>query len=52
VSSETTLIIGGTIGLIILMWILMRPTDFQNVMGSISKLYTSSVGALVPKASS
>jgi hypothetical protein len=46
----TTLVISGTIGLIILMWILMRPTDFQNVSAAISKLYTDSVGALIPKA--
>lgn len=46
----TTLVVSGTIGLIILMWILMRPTDFQNVSKAISDLYTTTVGALVPKA--
>lgn len=45
----TTLVISGTIGIIILMWILMRPTDFQNVSKALSDLYTGSVGALIPK---
>jgi hypothetical protein len=48
-SGTTQMIIAGTIGVIILMWVLTRPTDFQNVMKSISDLYTGSVGALVPK---
>jgi hypothetical protein len=46
----TTLIVGGTVAVIILMWVLMRPDDFQNVTASLSKLYTDSVGALIPKA--
>lgn len=45
----TNLVIGGTVAVIILMWILTRPDDFKNVADSISKLYTNSVGALVPK---
>jgi hypothetical protein len=44
----TTLVISGTVGVIILMWILTRPDDFKNIADSISKLYTDSVGALIP----
>lgn len=46
----STLVISGTIGIVILMWLLMRPDDVKKLADSISKLYTSSVGALVPKS--
>jgi hypothetical membrane protein len=48
----SSLVIGGTVAVIILMWVLMRPDDFKIVSKAISDLYTGSVGALIPKAGS
>jgi hypothetical protein len=45
----TNLIIGGTVAVVILIWLLSRPTDVQKLTSSISDLYGKSVGALVPK---
>jgi hypothetical protein len=45
----SNLIIGGTIAVIILMWLLMRPDDVKNLTKSLGDLYTTTVGALVPK---
>jgi hypothetical protein len=46
----TTTIIVGTIGVIILMWILTHPDEFKTVSGSVTDVFTKGVGALVPKA--
>jgi hypothetical protein len=45
----TTLIITGTIAVIIVIWLLSNPTGVQQVSKSLSDLYTGMVGSLVPK---
>ena len=48
-TGTVTLIVGATVGIIILMWILSKPTQFGQVAGSIGTVYKNSVDVLAPK---
>lgn len=48
-NGTTSLIISGTIFVIIVAWLLMKPQAAEQVIGAIGKLYSGSVGALMPK---
>jgi len=49
VSGNVGLIIEGTFVILILMWVLMKSSEFGTVIGDVGKLYTGGVGVLVPK---
>ena len=48
-NGNVTQIIEGTFVILILMWVLTHSDEFGDVVGSIGKFYSGSVGALVPK---